>query len=345
MLERRAVTLKRHVLLLKRRVFPLKRHIIPLKWHVRPLKRHILPLKRHVLPLKRHILPLKRHGVLLKRRVVLLKRRVVLLKRHVLPLKRHVVLLKRHDVFELAMSACTSFHTLTRGDLPFSLDQSVIESYTHLPIMKIIVIGASRGTGALAVRAALDKGHDVTAFSRNPKKLELEHPKLTRRAGDFHAASDMNDAIAGHEAVIVTASVTKLSEFKANPNYISQGTKLAIDAMKSCGAKRIAVLSALGTGDSKPLLGFVLRTVMVDWLLKAPFEDHVRQERLLAESGLEWVSARPGRLTDGPAKRAYQAKSELEHVPAAISRADVADFLVRACEESTWVNHAVQLGG
>ncbi len=88
--------------------------------------------------------------------------------------------------------------------------------------MKILVVGASQGTGALSVRAALDKGHDVTAFSRNPKKLELEHPKLTRRAGDFHSASDMETAVAGHDAVIVTASASSLKAFKENPNYFSQ---------------------------------------------------------------------------------------------------------------------------
>jgi uncharacterized protein YbjT (DUF2867 family) len=211
--------------------------------------------------------------------------------------------------------------------------------------MKIIVLGASRGTGALAVRAALDKGHDVTAFSRHPEKLDLEHAKLARRAGDFHSATDLNDAIAGHEAVIITASVTKLSDFKANPRYISLGTELAIDAMKKANAKRLVVLSALGTGDSKPLMGFVLRKLMVDWILKAPFEDHERQETMVKESGLEWVIARPGRLTDGPARRAYVAKKEIAPVPKAISRADVADFLVRACDEDTWVNHAVQIGG
>jgi putative NADH-flavin reductase len=37
--------------------------------------------------------------------------------------------------------------------------------------MKILVIGASHGTGALCVTSALAKGHAVTAFSRTPAKL------------------------------------------------------------------------------------------------------------------------------------------------------------------------------
>jgi putative NADH-flavin reductase len=37
--------------------------------------------------------------------------------------------------------------------------------------MKILVIGALHGTGALCVSSALAKGHAVTAFSRTPVQL------------------------------------------------------------------------------------------------------------------------------------------------------------------------------
>ena len=80
-------------------------------------------------------------------------------------------------------------------------------------------------------------------------------------------------------------------------------------------------------------------------LLRRPFRDHEVQERMVRESGLEWVIARPGRLTDGPADGKYVAKTMIEKVPGTISRSDVAMFLVRATEETQWIGHAVQLGG
>jgi len=211
--------------------------------------------------------------------------------------------------------------------------------------MKILVIGASQGTGALAVRAALDKGHRVTAFARNPQKLALDHPELRKVKGDFHQAASVEGAVPGHDAVIVTASAMSLGSFKENPRYFSQGTGYTIDAMKKAGVKRLVVLSALGTGESRPLLNPIVRWLMVDFILKVAFEDHARQEEQVRTSGLEWVVARPGRLTNGPAQHRYVKKTVIESVPSSISRADVADFLLAACEVPTWVGHAVQIGG
>jgi uncharacterized protein YbjT (DUF2867 family) len=211
--------------------------------------------------------------------------------------------------------------------------------------MNILVIGASQGTGALAVRAALEKGHRVTAFARRPNKLTLDDPRLRKVTGDFHQAASVEAAVPGHDAVIVTVSATTLRGFKANPRYFSQGTGYVIAGMKKAEVKRLVVLSALGVGESRRLLNPLLRALMVDFLLKGPFEDHERQESLVQASGLDWVVARPSRLTNGPARRRYAKKTLVESVPSSISRADVADFLVEACEVDAWVGHAVQLGG
>jgi uncharacterized protein YbjT (DUF2867 family) len=211
--------------------------------------------------------------------------------------------------------------------------------------MKIAILGASQGTGAEAVRVALARGHDVTAFSRTPSKLALEHPKLTKLAGDIHQRGDVDRAVRGQDAVLVTASSTSLSGFKKKPNYFSEGTAFAIDAMKAAGVRRLVVLSALGTGDSRKLMGFLAEKLLVSFILRVPYEDHERQEKLVRDSGLDWIIARPGRLTDGPARGRYVKKTGLEKVPRAIARADVADFLVAAAEVDTWVRQAVNLGG
>ncbi len=211
--------------------------------------------------------------------------------------------------------------------------------------MRILVVGASKGTGALAVKAALARGHEVTAFARSPDKLAVEHTKLTKLVGDFHDRASVDGAVPGHDAVIITASATSFKTLRADPTYFSRGTRFVLDAMRTEGVKRLVVLSALGVGDSRPLVNIVVRTIAIGFLLKNPFEDHERQERMVRETDLEWVIARPGRLTDGPATKSYRKTAEIEPVPSAISRADVADFLVEGCDSERWIRKNVQLGG
>lgn len=210
--------------------------------------------------------------------------------------------------------------------------------------MNILIVGASQGTGAHAVAAAIARGHTVTAFARTPQRLALDHPSLRRVAGSVHDAAAVEAVVAGHDAVIVTASST-LKGLKAKPDFFSDGTRKVIDAMRTHGVRCLVILSALGTGDSRGLLAWPLRVFMVDGLLKVGFADHEVQEKMVRESGLDWVIARPGRLTDGPAHSAYVAKTQIEALPGSIARADVGAFLVRAVEEPEWVGHNVQLGG
>jgi uncharacterized protein YbjT (DUF2867 family) len=214
--------------------------------------------------------------------------------------------------------------------------------------MRILIIGASKGTGALAVQAALERGHEVTAFARSPEGLEIQHPKLTKVKGDFHISQDVERAVPGHDAVIVTASAGGgLASFKEDPTYFSRGTALVIQSMRASGVPRLVVLSAIGVGETKKISGWIAEKFLFGMLFKFPYTDHERQEQDARQSGLEWVIARPARLTDGPATKTYTKRATLERVPWSwtISRADVADFLVEAAVTKTWVGKGVQLGG
>lgn len=211
--------------------------------------------------------------------------------------------------------------------------------------MRMLVVGGSRGTGAEAVKAALTRGHEVTAFSRKPDQLNIEHPRLNRRRGDLASPESVAEAVRGHEAVLLTASPS-LFAYKHQPNFLFTGTGLLIEAMKASGSRRLVVLSSLGTGDSKPLVrSWVHRLLNASGLIDVYHADHERQEPLVRESGLEWVIARAALLTNGPARRRYVKEPRIAPVPGWISRADVADFMVEAAEVDTWVGQAVHLGG
>jgi uncharacterized protein YbjT (DUF2867 family) len=211
--------------------------------------------------------------------------------------------------------------------------------------MKILVLGASQGTGALCVKVALAAGHAVTAFARTPSKLDLTQAQLTKVTGDFHDAASVRAAVKGHDAAIICVSSTSLKGFKETPDYFSRGTKFCIDAMKEYGVRRLVVLSANGVGDSYAAASWFQRTFLIARLLKYPYRDHEVQERLTRESGLEFVIARPTRLTNGKANGRYTRSATPVSVPSSISRADVAAFLVESCESPASVGKAVELGG
>jgi putative NADH-flavin reductase len=108
--------------------------------------------------------------------------------------------------------------------------------------MKVIVFGATGTVGRLAVEDLLKAGHTVTAFARSPRKLNLSDPKLRLVAGDAMTLSDVTDAVAGHDAVVVTlgAGMSRKSKIR------SQGTMNVIKAMQAHGVRRLIAQSHSG---------------------------------------------------------------------------------------------------
>lgn len=118
--------------------------------------------------------------------------------------------------------------------------------------MKVIVFGASGTVGRLAVENLLKAGHTVTAFARLPKNLNMSDSKLRLAAGDVMKLLDVTEAVAGHEAVIVTLG----AGMSRNSKIRSQGTMNVIKAMQTHGVRRLIAQSTLGARDSWPTLNF-----------------------------------------------------------------------------------------
>ena len=68
------------------------------------------------------------------------------------------------------------------------------------------------------------------------------------------------------------------------------------------------------------------------------YDDKTVQERIVKESALEWVIARPGILTNRLPTGTYRVLADpREWRNGFISRADVADFLVKQIDDDTYV--------
>ncbi len=207
--------------------------------------------------------------------------------------------------------------------------------------MNVIVFGATGTVGRLAVEDLLKAGHTVTAFARSPRKLNLSDPKLRLVAGDAMKLAEVTDAVAGHEAVVVTlgAGMSRKSKIR------SQGTMNVIKAMQTHGVRRLIAQSTLGARDSWPTLNFWWKRVMFGALLAPVFRDHELQEQLVEASGLDWTIVRPGAFTDKATERAV-----IEDVPNTargldlkIARRELARFLTLQLSDRQYVGRAVGL--
>src|SRR6266567_8866461 len=68
--------------------------------------------------------------------------------------------------------------------------------------MKVVVLGATGGTGLEIVRQAIERGHTVTALVRSPDRLKQFRDRITIKQGDLLNSADLERAIQGQDAVV-----------------------------------------------------------------------------------------------------------------------------------------------
>lgn len=175
--------------------------------------------------------------------------------------------------------------------------------YTN-PARKILVVGATGGSGRAAVAALTAAGHHVTAFSRHADNLLADHPDVTTINGDVMNPADVDRAVAGHDTVVVTLGITEhpirvrlLGPARTPLDVRSTGTSNVVDAMHANGVDRLVVQSSYGIGPTRPNLGLLDR-IFFAVLVKNQMDDTEIQEQIVRSSGLDWTLIQPVHLND-----------------------------------------------
>jgi putative NADH-flavin reductase len=161
--------------------------------------------------------------------------------------------------------------------------------------VKLLIFGSTGSIGRQLVEQALAQGHAVTAFVRNPAKLDLKHSKLKVVQGDVLDYASVERAVPGQEAVL---SALGTPAFTKN-TVRSEGTRNIIRAMEKVGVQ--------------------------NWI---------------KQSQTDWTIIRPGAFTDGDRSGAYRHSLIVtdKAIKAKISRADVADFMLKQLEDRTYLH-------
>jgi uncharacterized protein YbjT (DUF2867 family) len=207
--------------------------------------------------------------------------------------------------------------------------------------MNLLIVGATGGTGQQLVTQALERGHQVTALVRRPRRAEPRHG-LTPAVGDVLDPASLARAMPGQEAVL---SALGHNRWLGPTHILSEGTRNLIAAMGRHGVRRLICETALGISDSWWQMGLYYTLFVRPVILPFYFRDKVRQEAMVRASDLDWTIVRPGVLTNGPKRGRYRHGARVGHWlrTVRISRADVAAFMLDQLTDRRYVRTTVGL--
>jgi len=207
------------------------------------------------------------------------------------------------------------------------------------PPARVLIVGATGGTGRLLVAQALERGCAVTALVRDPSRLPIHHPRLTVVKGNVLDAASVQAAMRGQDAVL---SALGHRRYLYPTRILSDGTRNILRAMETHGVRRFVCETSLGIGDSAGRLGLPFTLFVIPAVLPFYFRDKARQERIIAASAVEWVIVRPGVLTNGARRgqRRHGLRVGGFILPVRIARADVAEFMLDQLTSDTYLRAA-----
>lgn len=201
--------------------------------------------------------------------------------------------------------------------------------------MKIILLGATGGLGKEILKQGLEQGYLIKALVRTPDKVETKHEllKVVRTDVMKDSKDSLADLLAGSDAVVsalgtgMNLGITKL---------YSEGTSKLIKAVQQSNIRRLVVVSSSGTDPTTEEPWWYLW--LVRRLLVNVYVDQARmEERIINTKNLDWTIVRPSQLTNSDKKK-YRVR--LRHNPKGgyqISRADVADFMLKQLKDDTYL--------
>jgi putative NADH-flavin reductase len=204
----------------------------------------------------------------------------------------------------------------------------------HRP--SIAVIGSTGRTGRLVLEEGLRRDYSMTAFTRRPSELAGVSGLRAVVHGDGRNLADVQRAVRGQDAVIFIVGASG----RGPTTVVSDAMTALLEAMREAGVRRLVAVSASAIAGRRPWIAINL----VRWMLRKPYEDLARMERLVAESRLDWTIVRPPYLSNRRATgrvRRQTGRADLAHGPYHITRADLAATLLDLAADSQNIGDVV----
>ena len=210
--------------------------------------------------------------------------------------------------------------------------------------MNVIIFGATGGIGKWAVKYALEKGYNVTAYVRNKQKMTVKDDKLTVVQGEIYDYDKVKSALSGQDAVIWCVGIpmkNKLVKFESQ-----KGHEILLKAMKEQGVKRLIDWGTPSVTFEKDKKSFitVVPGIMAGIMFSKAKAEMVAIGQLLKKSDLDWTMVR----FMMPQDTAYTGKVKVGFgdvkMNFAISREDIGAFMVNQVESKRYIKSMPIIG-
>jgi len=196
--------------------------------------------------------------------------------------------------------------------------------------MKLLILGGTGSTGHHLVQQALEAGHSVAALARDPRKVTEPIEVIE---GDATDASTVAGAARGRDAIVSALG----SSNSLKGGIMMRAVPVLLAAMQQNGVKRLILQSSFGVAESFDE-ATAIQKFFFHTLLRSIYADKAKADAMIEASPLEWTIVRPVRLTNGPRTGKYRVSERFDaRGPKSVSRADVADFMIRELTEREWI--------
>ncbi|WP_104992500.1 NAD(P)-dependent oxidoreductase [Deinococcus sp. NW-56] len=200
----------------------------------------------------------------------------------------------------------------------------------------LALLGGTGRTGRLLIDQALTQGHALRVLARDPERLHRRAEALLPVPGDARNADDVFRLLEGADAVLSALGPVRGD----GAGVMAQAAGHLVAVMPGLGLSRLITLTGAGVrqpGDRPKLSDRLIRRALAT-LQPGVLRDAEAHVATITASPLDWTVVRAPRLGDGPIRPLKVGL--VGDIGPFVSRASVADFMLRELREGRWVRQA-----
>lgn len=219
--------------------------------------------------------------------------------------------------------------------------------------LDIVVYGATGEVGAYVVQEALDRGHRVTAVSRSPEEVELQHASLSVVKGDLLDKASVAETVAGKDVVILSVRgvIGDSGAPESALQFIAAETLVDVLSAMGAGAPRLLHVGGSGSLEVEPGVSFAGKLPKI--FLPKGLEVEILGQILALEfyrkvDDVNWTYVTPPKsFTNGPRTGIFRIGGdralEDDRGRCRLSRADFAVALIDEAEQARYVRRRISV--